>query len=378
MSVKKQYLPVNWSDGMKINKNHFIETDQYWVQEISKANSLLIHPLNYGLRLPPSENSSSLKMEISIDNQGFVHVGVLRCSAVTRDGSGIEINNDYFDRSDFSSAFPGLEFDRGNNDPLFISLSVNLHGREPSGQADPGEMPPRLPYVIPTYRLSAHRTDEKKSILGQNALIIAKIIFIDHKPEQDESYIPPCQCIFSHPKLAEYHGYLMKTLGQIEIDLVHILQGINEKKQTTNIAESVSGIAGTLLSFLSPFLSEFRLRARFYAPVYLFENISVLARLIKNGIDVLARSEREELLNYIMDWSNLKQGEFEDLIKQAAGYEYVHDDISQSIRNADPFLQASSKIFNTLSNLDFIGKKKDRQIFVQEQKPKPASSFLVD
>jgi hypothetical protein len=378
MNEKKQYLPVNWADGMKINKNHFIESDQHWNQEIRKSHSLLLHPLNYGFRLPLTEDKPSLQMDITIDNQGFVQLGVTRCFAVTRDGSGIEIDREYFSREDFTAAFPSLSIDRENNTPVYISLAVNPHGRKPSGPADPDEMPPRLPYVFPAYHLSAHPADEKKNIQSQNALIIAKIIFLDRKPELDETYIPPCQCIYSHPRLAEFHSLLLKTLGQIEIDLVHILQGINEKKQTTSIADSVSGISKTLLSFLAPFLTEFRIRARYYAPVFMFESISVFARLIKNGIDVLARNEREELLNYILDWSNLRQGEFEDLIKKAVEYDYNHDDIFQSVKNADPFLRASAKIFNTLSNLDFIGKKKDRQIFVQEQKEKPASSFLVD
>jgi hypothetical protein len=378
MNVKKQFLPVNWADGMKINKNHFIESDQHWIQEIRKSHSLFLQPLNYGLRLPVSEDASPLQISIDIDNQGFVHISVLRCYAITRDGSGIEIDRNYFSQEDFAAAFPKVAVERENTKPLYICLAVNSHGRKPAGQANPDEMPPRLPFIFPEYNLSVHPEDDKKSILSQNALILGKLVFLERKPELDESYIPPCQCIYSHPKLAEYHGQLLKALGQIEIDLVHIIQGINEKKQTTSIAESVSGISISLLAFMAPFLSEFRVRARYYPPVYLFENISAFARLIKNGIDSLARTDREELLNYVIDWSNLKQGEFEDLIKQAVEYDYNHDDISQSIRKADPFIRAIAKIFNTLSNLDFIGKKKDRQIFVQEQKEKPASSFLVD
>ena len=91
-----------------------------------------------------------------------------------------------------------------------------------------------------------------------------------------------------------------------------------------------------------------------------------------------ATSITSAMLNYIQDWSNLKQGEFEEMLVRAIEYKYDHDDISKSINGLAPFVNSISKVFNTLSNLDFIGKKKDRQIFVKEQKEKPGNSFLVD
>ena len=134
----------------------------------------------------------------------------------------------------------------------------------------------------------------------------------------------------------------------------------------------------SLLWYTGSMLSAFRKSLRFSAPVSLFESVSSVARLINNAINTQSRADREELLNYITDWSNLRQGEFEDLIKQTVDLEYDHDDINQVIQTADPFLRSVSKVFNTLSNLEFIGKKKDRQIFVKEQVDKPGKSFLVD
>ena len=106
--------------------------------------------------------------------------------------------------------------------------------------------------------------------------------------------------------------------------------------------------------------------------------MAAMARTITNSISKQSSADREELFNYILDWSSLKQGEFKDLLMKTVEYKYDHDDINESISGMAPFVNSVSKIFNTLSNLDFIGKKKDVHIFVKEHKEKPGSSFLVD
>jgi predicted component of type VI protein secretion system len=380
MAVNKHYLPVNWADGMKINKEHFIATDRNIIQGLQNAQSRFLNPYNYGLTLPVSDRDISLKITVDLDNQGLVHVKIIRCHAVTRNGSTIDIDSDYFMEDEFSATLPSLQFDprAENENSFYIMLAINPFGRIPGGEADAEETPPRLPFVIPEYRLTIHPAGQKKSIESSSACIVGRIINADRKPEIDESYIPPCQTIFSHPKLSEYYSWLVKTFGQLEIDLADILQSINEKKQTTTIAGSVTEMSRALLWYAGSVLSSFRKSQRFNPPVCLFEHLSSIARLINNTINTQSRADREELLNYIADWSNLKQGEFEDLIKQAVEMEYDHDDINLAIVKTDPFMRTLSKIFNTLSNLEFIGKKKDRQIFVKEQVEKPGKSFLVD
>lgn len=380
MTEKKQYLPVNWADGMKISREHFIASDLNCVQGLKNVQSQLLTPYNYGIAFPGRDVNGSLNLSANIDNQGLLHVMVLRCRATTRNGSGIDIDSGYFAGGEFSASLPALTIDKeGGKDKIFyISLSVNPFGRIPVGLADPGETPPRLPFVVPEYHLTVHPAEDKKNISSENSLIVGKLVYSDHKPELDDSYIPPCQSLYSHPKLIDFHSFLVKILGQAEVDLADILQNIKEKKQSTSIAGSIAEMAQTVLLYLGSNLSAIRRSARYEPPVYTFETISTIARLINNTMNTQARADREELLNYIADWSNLRQGEFEDLIRQVIELEYDHDDINLVIIKTDPFLRAMSKIFNTLSNLDFIGKKKDRQIFVKEQVEKPGKSFLVD
>lgn len=373
-------LPVNWIDGMKINKNHFIATDLNIGYQVQNTYLSFINPYNYGLLLQNNLQNKALNLVLDIDNQDYIHAKVINCSAVTRGGVRIEIQENFFSDNELAEQIPSISINTESTEKqeYYIALSINTSNRVPFGTPNSNENPPRLPHILPSFYLSIHALSELNSIRTENALILGKLIFVGDKPELDNNYIPPCQTIFSHAKLAEYHAQLLKVLGQIEVDIVSILKRIKEKKQATTIAETVADIANSILLFLSVNLIEFRNMAKYYPPVYIFEQMAALARNINNSINIQATTDREELLNYIQDWSNLKQGEFEEMITKAIEYQYDHDDINNSINGLAPFVNAISKVCNTLSNLDFIGKKKDRHIFVKEQKEKQGNSFLVD
>ncbi len=380
MNNKRIDLPVNWIDGMKVNKNHFIATDNNIAQQVKNTYLSFITPFNYGLLLHPEGNIAPLNIVIDIDNQAYVHVKVLNCRAITRGGSRIEIQDNYFSENDLSEAMPQVKLDSKNivDKDYYIALTVNSFERVPYGIPDIEENPPRLPNVLPKYSLSVHAEDEVNTVRNENSLIIGKLHIVNSKPEIDENFIPPCQTIYSHPKLVEYHAQLVKVMGQIEIDIIDILHGIKDKKQSTSIAGTVEDVSNAILIFIGVHMVEFRNIAKYNSPVYIFEQIAALARIIINSINKQSSEAREEFLNYVKDWSGLDQGVFRDMLNSAVEYKYSHDDINESINGMAPFVNAISKVCNTLSNLDFIGKKKDRHIFVKEQKEKPGNSFLVD
>jgi predicted component of type VI protein secretion system len=49
-------MAVNWVDGMKISRQHFIDTDHYHTDQVRRAGAALLTPMNYGLLLPKDGN----------------------------------------------------------------------------------------------------------------------------------------------------------------------------------------------------------------------------------------------------------------------------------------------------------------------------------
>jgi hypothetical protein len=111
-------------------------------------------------------------------------------------------------------------------------------------------------------------------------------------------------------------------------------------------------------------------------PLYLFENIASFARIIRNTIDCNTAAQKEELLNYFTNWSELKQGDFEKLLTYCINFEYDHNEISVNVDQFSEFVQIMTSLFSKLESLAYIGKKKETNIFVKEQTVK--RSFLAD
>ena len=82
MIEKLKYLPVNWVDGMKINKLHFIAMQDHVNDTARDINSMRITPVNYGL-LPLEQETQSVKISLVIDNHKMLRVNVEECHAIT-------------------------------------------------------------------------------------------------------------------------------------------------------------------------------------------------------------------------------------------------------------------------------------------------------
>jgi hypothetical protein len=378
MPAKKKYLQVNWVDGMKINKNHFISQEHSIEDQIIDARQAAINHFNYGL-LPLSENNENpVKVVLYLDNQSTLRVKVFECNALTPGGGRIQISESS-EIQEFTTLLPEVVYEVAqlNQEDLFISISVNHFKQIPVGDIDPTEEPPRHPFILPEYRL--HLIPESqlgKKESGLNLLIIGKVRLSESGPELVKDYIPPCTSIQSHPKLISLHAEFDKFLSQLEVDLVTIIKKIREKEQTNTLATTLESIAHPLLYFLSTNILRFRWHVSVQPPLYQFEMIAQSARIIKNSLDANPGKAKEELLNYFTEWCTLNQGDFETVLSRTVNFEYQHSSLYQTLVIMAQYAETISLLFSKLSTLEYIGKKKETSIFVKEQTVK--KSFLAD
>lgn len=375
--TKIKYFHVNWQNGMNISKEHFIQMENAFTDEIADARGVLLNNINYGLFPVGIGSQGSVKTVIKIDNQKFLRVRIFSCQAVTRSGARIDILEEH--------QLPELESDismlldqaGSEGEYFYILLSVNAFNRQPFGELNTFEEPPRHPYTIPGYGISLV---SEKDLLAQSvqpdSLIIGKLKIEQGVPEIAGNYLPSCMTVKSHMRLMEFCEMTEKIFSQLELNLLSIIRKINEKNQDTSLAKSV----GTLSENLLNYISENHLRLRFeipnQPPVFLFMYIANAARVIRNTIDSDASANKEELLNYFTNWSELKQGDFEKLLVYCINFEYRHFDTLLSVEQFGEFLQIIARLFEKLEALTYIGKKKETSIFVKEQKT--GRSFLAD
>ena len=378
MPAKLKYFNVNWENGMNINKEHFIQQENVFIEGIKDARAVFLNSTNYGLFPVDRQSESSVKTILKIDNQNFLRIKILYCSAVTEGGIRIEIREDFLMQElsiDLTGELNSAE--NGNGGDYFVLLSADPFEKQVYGDLNTEEDPPRYPFTVPSYKVTV--IPEKRiseDISHPDSLFIGKLKIEQGALTVYDDYIPPCMTVSSHSGLINFNDLTDKFFSQLEINLLSIIRKIKEKNQDTSLAQSVLSLSEHLLNYVSANHLRLRWEMPWLSPVHLFTYIANAARVIRNAIDSNASSDKEEMLNYFTNWSELKQGDFEKLLVYCISFKYKHYDILFSIEQFTGFIQIIALLFDKLESLAYIGKKKDTNIFVKEQTTK--RSFLAD
>ncbi|WP_415325640.1 hypothetical protein [Chryseobacterium sp. MMS23-Vi53] len=366
MIEKLNHFPVNWIDGMKINKTHFNAVQDFMNDFIRDSVGIHTSMINYGL-LPVND---SIKMNLIIDNHKLLRVKVDQCYAITPNGSRIDIGEGTADAMSLSLPYPEAVYEIKENESfvLFACLSVNHFKRTPFGEPDPEENPPRYPFTQPEYSLNLIPETELKNVLGfgSNYLTIGKIFVNANESRIDDNYIPPSVSVSSHKRLQELFVEIDRFYGQIELYSVQIAQKIYGKKQTNALAQMMELLTDKTLNYLGKEINKFRWMSPHIEPAHMLLSVVAMARTIKNFIDARSGAGKEELLNYFAEWCNVSQGNFEVIFSEVINAEYNHNQMDLVIAKIVKFMKTLEELFSVLSRLDYIGKKKDGSIFVSE------------
>lgn len=378
MSAQIKYPGVNWINGMKIKKDHFIQQDNAFEERIVDVSGCFLNSCNYGLIPAWKADDASFRIESRITNGRYLNLTIFRIRALTQAGARIDFPQGA-NSADFSFDLTN-ESNAGRKEEgseYLIVISINPFVKEPYGDLNPEEDPPRHPNVRPAIKINIIN---KKQIANEEllpySLIIGKLTILPDRMEITENYIPACMSIRSHISMMNFHSSLVRFYDQLENYLLSIVKKIREKSQDSGLASSVQNLSLNLVEFISLNSLKIRWQLADQPPIYMFENIASLARMMRNTIECNTSANKEELLNYFTSWSELKQGDFEKLLVRCINFQYSHIEIADHIEQFSEFLRIISSLFTKLESLAYIGKKKETNIFVKEQTSK--RSFLVD
>jgi hypothetical protein len=379
MADKQKYYFVNWIDGMKINKDHFISMENAMIYQQHVLAKSQINPYNFGL-LPMNDGDSSLDISYEIDTQNHINVRVNKCLAITSGGYLIDLDTSIPEMNQFEIFLENFDMQAvdSKSSEFYIVLKINPYGRTPVGQADPMENPPRHPFIIPEYGVYLVPEERmNKAGFGDHFQVIGKMIIKDGVPALDKGYIPPCSSVSSDERLVAINNRLIEFFGKLEMDILLIINKIHKKEQKSPLANTVMYICDKMAAFQGLHITKQRLFLRHSPPIAIFEAISQFARLLRNTFNTQTSEQREEMINYFSDWCNLKQGELEKLMIDTVNFNYNHYEIALVMSRMMAFIETMSTLFETISHLEYIGKRRDTQIYIKEDE-KPKRSFLAE
>ena len=373
MQINNEYLPVNWVDGMKINKSHFIAQDNAFTYRQAQTVQSFLNEHNYGLLPVFDRFHTSAKLFLSLDNEQTVHLRIQRCRAITPGGYVITFDTDTaLTGQTLAVQVPGLQVPfselKDRSHKYYVVLSVHPFERVPFGTADPKETPPRLPHIMPSYHLSLLPVEETTHLsLGQFQVPVGMVEVEEQLVRLVEHYIPPCTAVNSHYELLEVHAGLEQFFGQMELYALQIIQKILQKKQQNDLADAIYRISKNITLFTATEYTHFKLSYIYQPPVFMVTAVAGLARMIKNTMDYYAGTSKDELVSYCTEWCGVSQGELEGSIINVCNYRYNHLVINDALDQVLQFTQIISALFANLARLEYIGKKKETGIFVKEQ-----------
>ncbi|MBN2742502.1 MAG: hypothetical protein JXR39_01270 [Marinilabiliaceae bacterium] len=360
---------VNWQECMSVKADHFKQMEDFFIESVSMSQALVVSGFNYGLLPVGGELDNSEGIRIREHVTGHVEITLRHCSAVT--ASGLRISYHPGEGESLVRDYSPESESRGSVEKEVmhwdVILSVDPYRRKPTGAPHPGEIPPRHPDAESDYSLHVMPMGEIRTHeYGVHHLIIGRIRKHSGRFEVDGNYIPPCRCMASHPELMNYYHRFGSYLSGLEKSSKVILSKVVNRSSHSELSNNMGILCQELLRYISMVYFNYRNLGRHYAPVEVVNCFSTLGHVIYVGLTYLKNHEKEEMLRYFYEWSDVTPGSFEEMLANVLELIYDHSHIRSTMVQLDSFLTTLTELWNKLSQLEYIGQHKEN-IIVSER-----------
>ncbi len=170
-------------------------------------------------------------------------------------------------------------------------------------------------------------------------------------------------------------------LNEIQSYSTNIVKKVLDNSQDSGIAQNVRIVCERLVYGTSASFFQFRSLIPQQSPIFLIELFTRLANDVKVSINCLKEKDKEEVLNYFKEWTDLTPGQFMGMLDEVIDVEYHHNDCYDAMAKVDYMLSILASLLNKLNSLELIGRKKERDIFVREKeidkKPEKKKGFSM-
>lgn len=361
-----KHYAVNWVDGMKISREHLVQQENFIIDSIRDANSVKINAFNYGL-LPFSDSYGDKRIfEIQSTATNDAQLIIKKLSAVTLAGHRIKVND--FKVNIRSLAKDLSSEDNENNGDFYILASVNPFDKISFGEINSEEIPPRHPFTKANSKIELVDVSLLSSgYSGGNYIILGKVAIKSGIAQIDEHFIPPCTSVESHPRLVEYYNQYSHSMSNLRIYAFKILQKVAHKNQNNELADNVKTVCKTVIKHIGESYFEFKNMVYFQPPIYMMNLFSKLALYLYNDTQMMVPAELEEMLNYSLEWSEVAPHTILNQLSAVAEIDYTHHNTGETFHNTQIMLKSLEQILGKLSELDYIGQRKENVIVNEQQ-----------
>lgn len=359
--VKSGY--VNWVDGMKMSKTHLLQLQQAVEDRFRDLRSLQDPFMDHGLLGRGPAGEAALDLSVSFEGRSKFLVELRQCRAVTPAGSRVELlATDTPLR--LNGEIPEQLMVEGDAFDIVLRASPVL--KEPYGTPDPAESPIRHPYLRPAWTIEMAPVKELRQSNSSDHITIARMRVVKDELEQDQGHIPPALFMSSLPQLVEFVREYTKFLKDVERDLMRIVIKLNVVKDLTELQTSVDYLCRSGLRFLETGIGPIAITGTAMRPREIVMHAAQFARTLHHAIELLTGRGKDALLDYVREHTGLKSAEHLATITGLMDLAYDHSDLRGALGTVTRFCRTHKKLFDMWVGLDYIGQKKDKDIFIAQ------------
>ncbi len=368
MHANIKYDLTNWVDGMKIHKDHFLNSENALMDAIRDTQASMLTHFNFGLLPPAPGERSSLEYNIVKAQSDNYVITLTLCRAITAGGTRIEIGTSLDKGLTATSRFEQWAGGKKEFDYYYAVVTVNPFERVPYGEPSPSETPARHPFTRPFYGLDIiSGEDLTAEAFGMYHFPVARFKRKGNEIIPDETWFPPSINIFSHPGMIALCKEIGSNLNRVQDYSNSIIRKVVAKSQNTALAQNVKKLSEINVQYISGIFFSFRTILPHQPPVFLLNAMLNLANTVKVSLDFMVEKEKEDLLQYFKEWTELTPTHFIELLANAIETEYDHYAIVDSYHPVITFLHKWASLFEQLNELELIGKRKDKDFIIRER-----------
>lgn len=360
------HLPINWTDGVKLTKDHFIDNYFNYITIVSDYNKVQLNNFNYGCIQTASEKS----IDIDIKIEGGQLVAYLKkCELIAKNGHIISFDQELYGTKLPEVSINANDLDRNSLEYYYVIVSINPYDLIPVGIPDPEMIPLHHPHVLPEIKLHIiNKKDVNDNFLEGYFLIVKKITFQNGTFIEDDKYIAPVVKTKNNEILNQFITRVNNELYLLNDFSIKIHKKNSHSSANNRLVANTFSLCTKIIDYYAEHCFYLKNIASEESPVYMFDKIIVLANHILSSLTLMDDKEKELLLQYYYEWINVKPSELLSVLFEAKSAVYDHNDISQTLEKLNQFLGVLKRLWQKLSELEYIGVRKDNIVISEETK----------
>ncbi len=382
-NLHTRHYAVNWTDGMKISRQHFVAQEAFFNSRLSDSLATQLHTFDYGLLPAPVIGQYANEYSISPISTGEVEVTLRKLDAVTPSGYRVTLGFDEFTpEMRFTVSLPAGSATGGSEEGYLVLLQADPFDRRPVGPLNAQELPHRHPHTAPTLVVSLLPESQFSAAYpGGYFVLLGRVLRQSGSFVKDENFVPPCTAVRSHALLMRAYEALGNSINEMQQSALSIIQKIKVRTQQTDLSRNIQRYCEDTLSAISPLYFRFRNVAFHLPPINCLESVSALAGRVFNNVQTLTEKDKEEMLKYFFEWCDIPPSQLEAQLSGVLEMRYDHTKAAGLLVQTNELLRALAHILSRLNRLEYIGIHKENivvreEVVTQTTKPKKGWSLL--